>query len=89
MPAALLTTTEVAARLRRHPRTVGIYVRKGLLRGTLVGNALRFDPAEVERFIAGQARQDDLDAYVERLVAEAPALTESQRSRLSSLLSPA
>lgn len=86
MPAVLLTTAEVAAIARRHPRTIGIYVRKGLLRGTLVGNALRFDPAEVERFLAGQARQDDLEDVVARLVAEAPTLTEAQRSRLASLL---
>ncbi len=82
--ANLLTTSEVAARLRVHPRTVAAYARKGDLRGIPVGNALRFDADEVEAFL----RRDvsDVDLVVDRLVARAPALTEIQRARLTNLL---
>ncbi len=82
--STLLTTSEVAARLRVHPRTVAHYARKGDLRGIPVGNSLRFEADEVEAYL----RRDyvDLDAYVERLVAAAGALTEAQRTRLAPLL---
>ncbi len=82
--STLLTTSEVAARLRVHPRTVAHYAHKGDLRGIPVGNALRFDADEVEAYL----RRDvaDLDSVVERLVAAAPALTEAQRTRLATLL---
>ena len=87
MTAVLLKKSEVAERLRVHPRTVAAYVRRGDLRAIRVGNAYRFDEAEVEAYLRRGAT--DLDAYVERLVADAPALTDAQRSRLASLLSPA
>ncbi len=82
--ANLLTTAEVAARLRVHPRTVAAYARKGDLRGIPVGNALRFDADEVEAFLRRDAA--DVDLVVDRLVAAAPALTEAQRTRLATLL---
>jgi excisionase family DNA binding protein len=86
----MMTSEEVAERLRIGVRTIPRLVERGDLRAVRVGSRVfRFDPDEVERYVAGRPPASDLDAYVERLVAEAPALTEAQRSRLSSLLSPA
>ncbi len=82
--STLLTTSEVAARLRVHPRTVAHYARKGDLRGIPVGNSLRFDADEVEAYLRRDAA--DLDTVVERLVAAAAALTGAQRTRLATLL---
>ncbi len=88
--SSMMTSEEVAERLRIGIRTIPRLVERGDLRAVRVGTRVfRFDPAEVERYVADRPRVSDLDAYVERLVAEAPALTESQRTRLASLLSPA
>lgn len=77
-----LSTVEVAERLSVHPRTVTNLARDGRLPGVKVGRLLRFHPDDLDAFLA----ESTLDSVVDRLVAEAPALTEAQRSRLSSLL---
>ncbi len=69
MSTSLLTSEEVAERLRIGVRTIPRLVERGEFRPTRVGRVLRYDPAEVERFVAGRPLNHDLDAYVDRLVA--------------------
>ncbi len=49
----LLTLKEAAEVLRFHPRTVREYIRRGELKGHLIGSRWRF-------------RQTDLDSFVEK-----------------------
>ena len=56
-PRPLLTRDEVAELLRLSPRTVAEYVRRGELRGRLVGRRWRF-------------RHEDVDAFLEELPRE-------------------
>jgi excisionase family DNA binding protein len=49
----LLTLKEAAEVLRFHPRTVREYIRRGELKGHLIGSRWRF-------------RQKDLDSFVEK-----------------------
>ncbi len=53
LPDGLLTLRETAAFLRVCPRTVRLYVKRGLLRGRLIGRQWRF-------------RRQDLDAFFEK-----------------------
>jgi excisionase family DNA binding protein len=48
----LLTTREAAERLAVSDRTIANLVSRGRLRPVRIGRAVRFSPAEVERFIA-------------------------------------
>ena len=50
-PLPLLTRDEVAARLKLSPRTVAEYVRRGGLRGRIVGNRWRFTEEDVAAFL--------------------------------------
>ena len=43
----LLTTDEVATRLKLHPNTVTRYITEGKLKATKVGKGYRFTEAEV------------------------------------------
>lgn len=52
----LLTTREVADALHVHPRTVQRLVERGELAVVRLGAAIRFDPAELVRFIAERTR---------------------------------
>lgn len=47
----MLTTTSTAARLGVHPQTVRRLVKAGLLPAFRVGHNLRFDPADITRFL--------------------------------------
>jgi len=49
--ADMLTTTATAARLNVHPQTVRRLVKSGLLPAFRVGHNLRFDPADISRFL--------------------------------------
>lgn len=80
----LLSSTEVAARLCVHPRSVARLVRDGDLVATRVGSGLCFRATDVEDYRRPDAAA--LDDYVMALVAEAPALKEGQRVRLAALL---
>jgi excisionase family DNA binding protein len=80
----LLSSTEVAARLSVHPRSVARLVRDGDLAAMRVGRGLCFRAADVEDYRRRDAAA--LDDYVVELVAEAPPLTERQRARLAALL---
>jgi excisionase family DNA binding protein len=51
---ALLTTGEVAARFNTSRRTVRRYVERGLLPAIRLRGGLRFDPREVEAFLAAR-----------------------------------
>jgi excisionase family DNA binding protein len=53
---ALLTTTEAAARLHVHPRTVQRLVDRGQLCAVHLGSAVRFDPRDVDGLIEGVKR---------------------------------
>lgn len=57
VPRPLLTRDEVADLLRLSPRTVAEYVRRGELRGRLIGRRWRF-------------RHEDVDAFLEELPGE-------------------
>lgn len=48
----LMTSKEVARRLRCKPATVQRYARSGALRGRKVGRAYLFSPQDVEAFLA-------------------------------------
>ena len=50
----LLTVTEVSAILRCHEKTLYQWVKKGSLTAIRVGSKLKFDPADVARFIAAR-----------------------------------
>ena len=50
----LLTVSEVCALLRCHPKTLYQWVKKGSLTAIRVGSKLKFDPADVARFIAAR-----------------------------------
>lgn len=52
-PPPLLTRDEVAARLKLSPRTVAEYVKRGELRGRIVGNRWRFTEEDVRAFLEG------------------------------------
>jgi excisionase family DNA binding protein len=52
----LLTTREVADALHVHPRTVQRLVERGELAVVRLGAAIRFDPAELVRFVAERTR---------------------------------
>ena len=54
MATKLLTTREVAERLRLHPRTVESYLRKGRIRALKAGRNWRVPEAELESFIQNQ-----------------------------------
>jgi hypothetical protein len=82
----LLSSTEVAARLCVHPRSVAQLVRAGDQAATSVGRGLCSRVADVEDYRRRDAAA--LDAYVMELVAEAPPLTDRQRARLAALLQP-
>jgi excisionase family DNA binding protein len=62
----LLTTREVADRLRVHPDTVLRWFRAGALRGRrLPGtNALRFPESWIDEYVYGSEGGDDPDATV-------------------------
>lgn len=47
VPPGLLTTTETAALLHVHPRTVQRLVERGQLEAIHLGTAVRFDPGDV------------------------------------------
>lgn len=51
VPPPLLTRDEVAARLKLSPRTVAEYVKRGELRGRIVGNRWRFTEEDVRAFL--------------------------------------
>ena len=53
---ALYTLKEAAEFLRLHPRTVREYVRRGELKGRIIGGRYRF-------------RREDLDAFVDKAPA--------------------
>jgi excisionase family DNA binding protein len=53
---ALLTTTEAAALLHVHPRTVQRLVDRGQLCAVHLGSAVRFDPRDVDGLIEGVKR---------------------------------
>ncbi len=53
MPERLLTVAEVADHIRVHPATVREWLRKGRLKGSILGDKAgwRIPESEVERFL--------------------------------------
>lgn len=50
----LLTPDEVAAMLQIARKTVVVMAREGRIPRIRIGNLVRFDPADIERWINGQ-----------------------------------
>ncbi|GAC1643056.1 MAG: hypothetical protein NVS4B12_06900 [Ktedonobacteraceae bacterium] len=55
--AELLDAEQVAAMLQLHPRTVKNLANRGELVGVIIGNAWRFEEADVEAYIAEQKKK--------------------------------
>jgi excisionase family DNA binding protein len=64
----LLTVEDLAALLRKRPAAVRLLARGGAIAFHRVGRSLRFDPADVEAFLARQRRP----ARGEKAVASRP-----------------
>ncbi len=88
----LIALPEGGALIGVSPHTVRGWIRQGRLPAYRFGHrTLRVRRSELLAMAehVGADRKAQLDAHVDRLVAAAPALTESQRARLASLLSTA
>ena len=91
LPDRLLDVYEVADILDCCTATVRREVKRDRLRGTKVGSRLRFQPDDVAAYLDGQspastAERTAWDAYIRKVVAEAPQLTPEQIAALSALL---
>jgi excisionase family DNA binding protein len=83
-------TYEVADILECCPATVRREVKRGRLRGTKVGSRWRFQPEDIAAYLDGEtpaaaAERAAWDAYVRKVVANAPPLTPEQIAALSAL----
>jgi excisionase family DNA binding protein len=90
LPDRLLDVYEVAEILDCCPATVRREVKRDRLRGTKVGSRLRFTRDAVAAYLDGEtptstAERTAWDAYVRKVVAEAPPLRPEQIAALSAL----
>ncbi|WP_082939354.1 helix-turn-helix domain-containing protein [Mycobacterium sp. 852002-30065_SCH5024008] len=70
--------------------TVWRLIRRGELPAAKVGRIWRVRREAVEAYLAGKSPHAAvLDDYVERLVEQAPSLSDEQRAKLAELLRPA
>ena len=91
LPDHVLDVYEVAEIFDCCPATVRREAKRGRLRGTKVGSVWRFTPESVATYLDGEtpastAERTDWDAYVRKVVAEAPPLRPEQVAALSALL---
>lgn len=84
-----LSTIEAAEYFGVHPQTIRNWLRKGKIKAhRSPGEHLyRFDLKELEAATA-EVNSNALSAYVERILADAPPLSDEQRTRLAELLRP-
>ncbi len=85
----LITLPMSGALVGVSPHTVRAWIRQGRLPAYRFGHrTLRVRRSELLAMArgVGAAARCDLDEVVDRLVAQAPALTEAQRARLTPLL---
>jgi excisionase family DNA binding protein len=91
LPNRALDVYEVAEILDCCLATVRREATRGRLRGVKVGSRWRFQPDDVAAYLAGEtpastAERTAWDAYIRRVVAEAPPLRPEQIAALSALL---
>ncbi len=88
----LLTIADLSAHLKVSGRLVRDWHQQGEgPPAVLVGRRLRWRPADVETWLAEHSETDDpsrVQAYVDRIVAAAPALSTDQLKELAVLLRP-
>ena len=90
LPDRLLDVYEVADILDCCTATVRREHKRGRLRGVKVGARVRFTREAVAAYLDGEtpastAERTDWDAYIRKVVAEAPPLTPEQIAALSAL----
>ena len=90
LPDRLLDVYEVADILDCCTATVRREAKRGRLRGIKVGSRWRFQPEDIAAYLDGEtpasaAERTDWDAYVRKVVAEAPPLQPEQIAALSAL----
>jgi excisionase family DNA binding protein len=91
LPNRVLDVYEVADVFDCCAATVRREVARGRLRGTKVGSRWRFQPEDVAAYLDGEdpasaAERAAWDAYVRKVVANAPPLRPEQIAALSALL---
>jgi excisionase family DNA binding protein len=90
LPARLLDVEEAAAFLNCCRATVRREVARGRLRGQKVGQRWRFAPEDLLAYLDGEdaasaAERVEWDAYIKKVVADAPPLRPEQIAALSAL----
>lgn len=91
LPNRALDVDEVAEYLNVCTATVRREVKRGSLRGTKVGSVWRIQSADLLAYLDGDtpsiaAERADWDAFIRKLVADAPPLRPEQIVALSALL---
>ena len=91
LPNRALEIDEVAVVLKCCPATVRREANRGRLRGTRIGQRWRFRPEDVLAYLNGEtpastSEREAWDAYVRKVVADAPPLRPEQIAALSALL---
>lgn len=87
--AAYLNIHEAVALGYGAESTLRRWIRLGRLPAVKIGGRVKIRPADLEalaRPVVCDSAHDDLDAAIDRLVAEAPALSASQIRELQSVL---
>jgi excisionase family DNA binding protein len=85
---------QLAKCLGVHPNTAYKMIADGEIKSYAVGKRRRVLVSDLDEFIARTrtaadlAEPDAVDAWVDRMLATAPPLTEEQRTRLAELLRP-
>lgn len=74
-----------------NPKTVRVWVQKGLITGYSVGQRkVVVDLDEIESKMVGRrqpsSEQPDIVAAIEKAIAQAPPITQAQRQRLAAIL---
>lgn len=81
-----VTPKQVAETCRVHVSTVYRLIRRGRLAAYRRGRFIHLDADEVSAAFRAATHVDQIEAYVDRVVAQAPSLTSDQLSRLATLL---
>jgi excisionase family DNA binding protein len=98
VPGKLITIRNVCDRYGLSDKTIRRKIKAGELQAYRVGERLiKLDAAQVEATLMRPATPaatsaeaaDRVAAYIEKLLAEAPKLTDQQRTALAELLRPA
>lgn len=90
--SAMCTRAEAARELGINPRTLDKGIDAGEIPAVRFGRTVRIPRSFIDELCAPAQPQpppDDIDAWVEQILATAPRLSEEQRAKLAELLEPA